>query len=77
MLLVEASMVVIDALDCVLPCEGGVAMLGIGDCEGKIADLGLPVPVGPGPDDGDDEPILVKGLRRCDMVGAFDVIFRD
>ncbi len=46
--------------------------MGIGDCGEKIADFGRPAPVGP--EDGDAEPILAKGLRRCDKLGAFDAM---
>lgn len=72
---VEARILVTDALDWVLLCEGGVAVLGRGVCEGKMADLGLPVPDPVGAGEGDVEAIRAKGFRRCDMVGALDVMF--
>ncbi len=57
-------MVVMDAWDWVLECDGGVDMLDRGDGDENRADLGRPLLLGT--DDGD--PALANGIwRRCAM----------
>lgn len=59
--------------DCVRPWAVDAGSAGIGDVEGKMADLGLPLEMGAG----DADVVLAKGLlRRCAILLALKAMAR-